>query len=71
VAAPSTTPLPPTPQATPSLVTELSVLPAAVAAYAQDGQGHTSPYVVGADAMAAVAVASSLALATLRRRGLL
>jgi hypothetical protein len=61
----------PTPQATPSLITALSAVPAAVAAYAQDGQGHTSPYVIGADTLAAISVASSLALAVLRRRGLL
>jgi hypothetical protein len=80
-AAPTPTPAPttpaaaapphPTPRATPSVVTELSAIPAAVASYAQDGQGRLSPYVVGADAMAGVAVASSLALAVLRRRGLL
>lgn len=74
-AAPTAVPRPrhelPTPHATPSLVTELSALPTAVAEYAQDSHGHTSPYVVGADAMAGVAVASCLALDTLRRRGLL
>jgi hypothetical protein len=61
----------PTPQATPSLSTALSAIPAAVAAYAQDGHGHTSPYVIGADTLAVVSLASSLALALLRRRGLL
>jgi len=70
-APPTSTPHLPTPNATPSLVTQLSALPAAVAAYAQDSHGQISPYVVGADAMAGVAVTSSLALALLRRRGLL
>jgi hypothetical protein len=81
VAAPPTSaPTPPptpsappstTPSATPGLVTQLSALPTGVTAHAQDSRGGTSPYVVGADAMAGVAVTSSLALATLRRRGLL
>jgi hypothetical protein len=73
-APPSHAPTPaglPTPHATPSLFTQLSALPTAVAEYAEDSHGNTSPYVVGADAMAGVAVTSSLALAALRRRGLL
>ena len=73
-APPTATPPPhPRPSAhpTPAVVTQLSALPTAVAQYAQDSHGNTSPYVVGADAMAGLAVTSSLALATLRRRGLL
>jgi hypothetical protein len=46
-------------------------VPSAVAAYAVDSHGKLSPYVVGADALAGVAVASSLALVELRRRKLL
>jgi hypothetical protein len=53
------------------VLTQLSAVPAAVASFAQDGRGQLSPYVAGADAMAGVAVASTLALALLRRRGLL
>jgi hypothetical protein len=62
---------PPQAQPSPTLITQLSTLPAAVAAYAADARGNTDPYVVGADALAGVACMSSLALAGLRRRGLL
>jgi hypothetical protein len=55
----------------PSPLTQLSAVPAAVASYATDSHGKLSPFVVGADALAGVSVASSLALVELRRRKLL
>ncbi|HZS13582.1 MAG TPA: hypothetical protein VFC09_03190 [Candidatus Dormibacteraeota bacterium] len=70
-ASPSASARPAAPSATPSLATQLSALPAAVAGYAEDASGHLSPYVVGADALAGLAASSSLALAVLRRRGLI
>lgn len=42
-----------------------------IAAYATDSRGALSPYVLGADILAGVSVAGSLALAELRRRRLI
>ena len=41
-----------------------------LAAYASDTHGALSPYVLGADILAGISVAGSLALAELRRRRL-
>jgi hypothetical protein len=66
-AEPSSSPR--TPQ--PTLFSQLSAVPAAHTSSAQDAPGRLTPYVLGADVTAGIAVVSSAALAVLRRRGLL
>jgi hypothetical protein len=50
---------------------ETAPVSTAIATYAEDSHGALSPYVLGADVLAGVSVAGSLALAELRRRRLL
>jgi hypothetical protein len=69
--APAATARPAQAHTPPQLTQETSPVSSAIAAYASDSHGALSPYVLGADILAGVSVAGSLALAALRRRRLI